>query len=86
MTADDLRDRTDLGLPNLPPPPVHACRNGWIGDDEHPTPCPRCRPWLARTADRSGLIATRATRTTTQHDRRTPMTGRTTKEGRTDAQ
>lgn len=43
------RDPTDLGMPWLPPePPPHACRNGWLDDDEdgHPVPCLRCKPHL----------------------------------------
>lgn len=48
-------DPTDVGLsapPNAPEPPArgvpHSCRNGWTGDDDHPGPCPTCKPHLIR--------------------------------------
>lgn len=65
MNATVDRDPSDLGLAPLPPAPAHDCRDGWIGDDSRPTPCPRCKPHLRREADRSGLVARRASRTTT---------------------
>ncbi|GEO93102.1 hypothetical protein KFL01_24080 [Kocuria flava] len=48
------RDRTDLGLARLPEEPApagHACRDGWLGDDDAPRPCPVCRPHLIRRPD-----------------------------------
>ena len=48
------RDRDGEPLPEhllvrLADPPEHHCTKGWLGDDEQgrPTPCPRCRPWVA---------------------------------------
>lgn len=46
----DYRDPTDLGLSGsaAPAPDAHQCRNGWLGDDDHPIPCLICRPHLVR--------------------------------------
>ena len=65
MTTTD-RDRTDLGLPALTVP-GHYCRDGWLGTDEHPRPCPICRPHLDRTQDRAGMTAWRARTTKEAH-------------------
>lgn len=29
----------------------HACRAGWIGDEDRPAPCPVCRPHLILLSD-----------------------------------
>lgn len=52
MTARPERDRTDLGLSNIPElDPVHRCRRGWIGDEDHLVPCPVCKPHLIHRPD-----------------------------------
>lgn len=73
------QDRTDRGLSVLPeirstnrPRPAeqpeqsseHVCRDGWLGTEDQPRPCPVCRPHLRR--GRYGW------RVTTDPDRRTP--------------
>lgn len=41
-----------------------SCRDGWLGTDDHPVPCPRCRPHLRRTTDpRTGVTAWNARKT-----------------------
>ncbi|WNB84527.1 hypothetical protein [Cellulomonas sp. ATA003] len=47
MTPAD-RDPTDLGLAPAPAPAEHACHRGWIGGEDHPKPCPTCKPHLTR--------------------------------------
>lgn len=61
---DDLDDPTDRGL--SPPPEPHICADGWAltSTDEHPRPCPVCKPHLTRT-ERDGLTAWRLRTTTT---------------------
>lgn len=46
-------DPTDLGITPLSPATTttHHCTNGWTGDDDHPAPCPICKPHLHRRAD-----------------------------------
>lgn len=52
MSTRPDRDRTDLGLSIIPEPTsVHRCRRGWIGDEDHPAPCPVCRPHLIHRPD-----------------------------------
>lgn len=51
-------ERTDRGLSVLPEiRPVttparlansHECRDGWLGTEDQPRPCPYCRPHLTR--------------------------------------
>lgn len=57
------RDPTDLGLSRTPATASHHCRNGWLGDDDHPVPCPTCKPHLQRRPDGTWRL-NRPTKTT----------------------
>ena len=41
-------DREDDEPPDDAQPTPHRCRHGWTGDPDKPTPCPTCKPHLAR--------------------------------------
>jgi len=61
MARDRYGDQVDGeysgGIPREHDP---GCHNGWLGTEDHPTPCPACKPHLVRragnwTVDRSRI-------------------------------
>jgi len=46
MKRDRCGDEIDNDAGGITAEHDPYCRNGWLGSEDFPRPCPICRPWL----------------------------------------